>query len=128
MVGMGVLMIATAWWIGWRVFIAKSTPSLAQLRLASLMTFGGWIAVLAGWYVTEIGRQPWLVQGELLVAEAVADHASGTVLMTLVVWLLLYAFVLWCYIATLRHLARKPSASLKATTQHYPGLLSSREV
>jgi cytochrome d ubiquinol oxidase subunit I len=128
MVGIGLLMIMTAWWSGWRVFVAKNAPSLLQLHITSLMTFSGWVAVLAGWYVTEIGRQPWLIHGELLVEEAVADHSSGTVLITLVAWLLLYAFVLWCYITTLRHLASKPSASLKASTQHYPGLLSPREV
>jgi cytochrome bd ubiquinol oxidase subunit I len=45
------------------------------------MTFSGWIATLAGWYVTEIGRQPWLVTGVLTTAEAVGrppgSHASA---------------------------------------------------
>ena len=48
-------------------------------------------------------------------------------LLTLTAWLLLYAFVLWCYLKTLRHLARKPSASLLASLQHYPGLLPAQE-
>ena len=48
------------------------------------MTFSGWAATLAGWYVTEIGRQPWLVYGLMTVEEALADHSGGMVLSTLV--------------------------------------------
>lgn len=127
MVGMGVLMILVSWWTGWRVFVRKATPSLLQLRIFSLMTFSGWIAVLAGWYVNEIGRQPWLIYGEMTVQEAIADHSGGMVLSTLVIWLLLYAFILYFYINTLKHLARKPSASLIGSVQHYPGLLPPKE-
>lgn len=127
MVGIGMLMIGVAWWTGWNVYVRKTVPTLLQLRVATLMTFSGWVAVLAGWYVTEIGRQPWLVYGELLVADAVADHSGGMVLSTLLLWLALYAIILWFYITTLKLLARKPSASLLASAQHYPGLLPARE-
>ncbi len=127
MVGMGLLMIAVSWWLGWRVFIAKGIPSLLQLRVISWMTFSGWIAVLAGWYVNEIGRQPWLITGELEVSAAVADHEGGMVLWTLLLWLLLYVFLLWSYIATLKLLAKKPAASLVGSVQQYPGLLATRE-
>ncbi len=127
MVGMGVLMIAVSWWTGWSIFVRKAVPSLLQLRIFSLMTFAGWIAVLAGWYVNEIGRQPWLIYGEMTVQEALADHSGGMVLSTLVVWLLLYAFILYFYIVTLRHIAKKPSASLLGNVQNYPGLLPPKE-
>ena len=43
-------------------------PWLARVLVA--MTFAGWVALIAGWYVTEIGRQPWLVQGVLTAAQA----------------------------------------------------------
>ncbi len=127
MVGMGLLMIAVSWWLGWRVFARKGVPSLLQLRVASLMTFSGWIAVLAGWYVNEIGRQPFLVYGEFRVEQAVADHSGGMVLGTLLMWLVLYVLVLFYYVMTLRHMAKKPSASLMASAQTYPGLLPARE-
>ena len=55
-------------------------------------------------------------------------HGSGMLLSTLLLWLALYGFVLWCYLATLRHLAKKPSASLLASPQDYPGLLPAPEV
>jgi hypothetical protein len=41
------------------------------------MTFSGWVATLAGWYVTEIGRQPWLVTGVLRTAEAAGPIAGA---------------------------------------------------
>ena len=41
------------------------------------MTFSGWVATLAGWYVTEIGRQPWLVYGVLRTADAASDVAGA---------------------------------------------------
>jgi len=127
MVAIGVLMIALSWWLGWRMLLRKLAPTPLQLKLASLMTFSGWVAVLAGWYVTEIGRQPWLVYGELTVAETVAAHGGGMLLSTLLLWLALYAFILWFYITTLKHLAEKPSRSLLSSAQHYPGLLPAQE-
>ncbi|WP_288364435.1 cytochrome ubiquinol oxidase subunit I, partial [uncultured Spongiibacter sp.] len=86
-----------------------SKPVLAAL---SAMTFSGWIAVLAGWYVTEIGRQPWIVDGVLKVQDVVADHSAATVSGTLFGYILLYLFLLASYIGALRNLSAKPAASL----------------
>ena len=77
MVGMGFLMLAVAWWGSYALFRNKVGPWL--LRALSWMTFAGWVASLAGWYVTEIGRQPWVVQGYIRASEVVADHAGGMV-------------------------------------------------
>ena len=71
------------------------------------MTFSGWVATLAGWYVTEIGRQPWLVTGVLTTADAVGPVAGSHVAFTLAVYLVLYAVLLVAYIGVLVHLARK---------------------
>lgn len=120
MVAVGMLMLFLAWWLGWQVFVRGRSLQPLHWRLCSWMTFSGWVAVLAGWYVTEIGRQPWMVYDTLLIAETVAEHGSGTVLGTLLLWLALYAFVLYFYITTMRLLARKPLAALLATIQHYP--------
>ena len=73
----------------------------------------GWAAVLAGWYVTEIGRQPWIVYGELALADVVADHPPGVLLGSLLAYALLYVALLAAYVATLRHLSTKPAASLQ---------------
>jgi hypothetical protein len=124
MVGIGVLMIAVSWWLGWSMFVRKSTPSLLQLRVTSLMTFAGWIAVLAGWYVTEIGRQPWLVYGELRIEQAVRTRwrhgAVDAGNLVAAVCLRALSMSRRCGIW------RKTSASLLVRAD-YPGLLASKE-
>jgi cytochrome d ubiquinol oxidase subunit I len=109
MVGTGLLMIAvgvTGAILLWR------RGALPRWLLVTLvpMSFAGWVATLAGWYVTEIGRQPWLVTGVLTTAEAVGPIAAGTVLSTLVMYLALYAVLLAAYVATLFRLAGKAGA------------------
>jgi cytochrome d ubiquinol oxidase subunit I len=115
MVGMGLLMIAVSWWAAWPLLRGRA-PSRAVLRALSYMTFAGWVATLAGWYVTEIGRQPWIVYGQLAVADVVAPHTQGTMRGTLLAYVVLYTGLLAAYIATLRYLATKPAASLKLLT------------
>jgi cytochrome d ubiquinol oxidase subunit I len=112
MLGIGLAMIAVSWWAAWSL---RRAPPLARgvQRALSLMTFSGWVATLAGWYVAEVGRQPWLIYGLLRSAEAVAPHPAGTVAGTLTAYAVLYTFLLASYIATLRYMATKPAASLK---------------
>lgn len=111
MLAMGGLMLLVGWWGAWQLRGGRQAgrPLLSAL---SWMTFSGWVAVLAGWYVTEIGRQPWIVTGLIRVDEVVADHASATVAGTLLGYVLLYGFLLVSYVGALRHLASKPAASL----------------
>nr|WP_136250722.1 cytochrome ubiquinol oxidase subunit I [Ningiella ruwaisensis] len=106
MVGMGLLMIAVAWWTS---FSLKRRKRLSKLQLMVLigMTFSGWIATLAGWYVTEIGRQPYLVSGVLKTADAVTPIAGSNVMFTLLAYLSLYVVLLIAYIRTLFVLANR---------------------
>lgn len=106
MVGMGVTMILVAWWCGVSL-IRKRLISNVQLKVLVAMTFSGWIATLAGWYVTEIGRQPYLVSGILKTSEAVTDIAGENVALTLAIYLSLYALLLVAYVKTLFRMARK---------------------
>tara|TARA_R100000750_G_scaffold61294_1_gene52035 strand:- start:198 stop:1586 length:1389 start_codon:yes stop_codon:yes gene_type:complete len=120
MVGVGMLMVLVGWWAAWCLFRRRDENRDNQiwlLRALSVMTFSGWVAVLAGWYVTEIGRQPWIVSGLLRTSEVVADHSSATVMGTLFGYVLLYAFLLVSYIAALRYMATKPARSLTLTPQ-----------
>ncbi|MDG1987977.1 MAG: cytochrome ubiquinol oxidase subunit I [Halieaceae bacterium] len=57
MVGVAMLMLIMSWYGCWKP-LRNSTFSKFYLRLLAPMAFPGWVAVLAGWYVTEIGRQP----------------------------------------------------------------------
>lgn len=106
MVGIGVLMLLTAW-VGSYQLRGGREPSPLLLRVVGLMTFSGWLATLAGWYVTETGRQPWLVTGVLKTADAVTAVPANHVGLSLTLYLLVYVFLLGAYIHTLRLMARK---------------------
>jgi cytochrome d ubiquinol oxidase subunit I len=104
MVGMSVLMLALAW-VG--SFILRNTTPRWLLWAFAGFTFSGWVATLAGWMVTEIGRQPWLVSGILRTAEA-AGAASGAELgASLTAYVLTYSALLVSYMVVLTHLAGK---------------------
>jgi cytochrome d ubiquinol oxidase subunit I len=105
MVGVGILMLATSWLGLWWLRRGREPPRL-WLRAMVAMTFSGWVATLAGWYVTEIGRQPWLVHGVLRTADAATPKAIpiGT---SLTLYLLLYAALIAAYISVLFYLAGK---------------------
>lgn len=108
MVGIGLLMLAVAWFwsfLLWR----QQTPRWALLGLVA-MTFSGWVATLAGWYVTEIGRQPWLVTGVLLTKDAASAVPAATIFGSLTMYLVLYAALLLSYISVVFYLARKAGA------------------
>ncbi|WP_137181037.1 cytochrome ubiquinol oxidase subunit I [Roseomonas sp. AR75] len=115
MVGVGVLMIGFGLLGAWFLWRRGALPTLL-LRGFVAMTFAGWVATLAGWYVTEIGRQPWLVTGVLTTAEAVGPVPAGAVASTLVMYLVLYVLLLVAYIATLFRLAAKGHV-----VEHLPG-------
>lgn len=108
MVGIGVLMLLVSWTLAWQIR-KHGKPSRAGALMLVGMMFSGWVATLAGWYVTEIGRQPWLVTGILDTASAVADHPVPILGISLVTYLSIYALLLAAYIGTLLHLARSAS-------------------
>ena len=112
MVGMGVLMIIVSAWSAWSMY-KKRQLSSSLLTILSWMTFSGWVATLAGWYVTEIGRQPYIVYGQIKVADIAAEHPGEYVALTLAAYVIIYVFLLFSYIATLRFLSTKPAESLK---------------
>ena len=106
MVGIGLLMLLVSWWQGLR-FFRHEGPTVWGARALALMTFSGWAATLAGWYVTEIGRQPWLVTGVLSTSEAAAPHPAPILGVSLALYLAIYAVLLVAYVGALLHLARK---------------------
>jgi len=104
MVGMGMLMLALAW-AG--VFLLRKSPGRWLLWVFAGFTFAGWIATLAGWLVTEIGRQPWLVTGILRTADAVGPASGAKLGASLTAYVVTYAALLLAYMVTLTHMARK---------------------
>ena len=106
MVGTGLLMLAVSWLGTWHWHRRQALPTWLARTLVA-MTFAGWVAVLAGWYTTEIGRQPYLVYGVLTTAQAASKVGVGMVGTTLAMYLSLYAALLAAYVSVVFHLARK---------------------
>lgn len=109
MVGVGLLMLLVSWTAAWRSRRGRELPSWLH-RVLVAMTFSGWVATVAGWYVTEIGRQPWLVQGVLSTAEAVSSVPAGSVALSVVLYLSLYLALGVAYVSVLFYLARQAAA------------------
>ncbi|MFN8831739.1 MAG: cytochrome ubiquinol oxidase subunit I [Labrys sp. (in: a-proteobacteria)] len=106
MVGLGMLMLLVSWVASFALW-RQGAPAPWLARVLMAMTFSGWIATLAGWYVTEIGRQPWLVTGVLTTAQAASAVPSTMIATTLALYLATYAVLLGAYVTVLFHLARR---------------------
>jgi cytochrome bd ubiquinol oxidase subunit I len=123
MIGTGVLMLLVSWAASVMMLRRRrGVEGLPKPMLYALvgMSFSGWLATLAGWYTTEIGRQPWLVQGVMTTAEAVADVPAPMVLSTLIAYLVIYGLLLVAYIYVIFYLARKMSRGEQIGTNIAP--------
>ncbi|MEH6646633.1 MAG: cytochrome ubiquinol oxidase subunit I [Sulfitobacter sp.] len=121
MVGIGMTMLLLSWTglFLLRKYGAGGIPKLPLYAFCA-MSFSGWIATLAGWYTTEIGRQPWLVQGVLATKDAVSDVRAAMVLSTLIGYLVVYGVLIVAYIGVITYLARKATRGEPFTTRTYP--------
>lgn len=115
MVGVGMLMLAVSWLSAWHLRRDRALkPWLARVLVA--MTFAGWVALVAGWYVTEIGRQPWLVQGVLTAAQAASKVPAANIAFTLTMYVTLYLALLSAYVSVVFYLAKKGVAHTSPAT------------
>ena len=110
MVGMGMLMLLVSWASALQLAPWKKDPTRSlkpwHARLLVAMTFAGWVALIAGWYTTEIGRQPWLVSGVLTAADAASKVPGKAIALTLALYLSLYAALIVAYVSVVFYLAR----------------------
>ncbi|MEX6501609.1 cytochrome ubiquinol oxidase subunit I [Pseudomonas zhanjiangensis] len=90
MVGLGLLMIATGLWSLWLRRHGGLFRSRAFLHLVVWMGPSGLIAILAGWFTTEVGRQPWVVYGLMRTADAASGHGLAQMSLTLALFVLVY--------------------------------------
>jgi cytochrome d ubiquinol oxidase subunit I len=109
MLGVGVLMLALAWFGTWSLRKDRK-PTRWLLWTFAAFTFAGWVATLAGWMVTEIGRQPWLVTGILRTKDAVGAASGAELGSSLTAYVLTYAGLLVAYMVVITHLAGKGEA------------------
>lgn len=126
MVGIGLAMILTG--IMAVVFYArkqlfKNRPFQAWCML---MSPSGFVAVLAGWFVTEVGRQPYTVYGVIRTAQSISPVIAEQVALTLLFFVIAYTFIFGAGSYYILQLIRKGPATIKNGEKYYDhGLESS---
>ena len=112
MVGIAIRMLLTSWR---GAYLIRKKKKMTNFYLYGLvcMAFSGTIATMAGWFVTEIGRQPWLVKDVLLVNDAVSDVSATMLVSSLIVYLIIYCFLTVTYFSTLFYLAKNMKVNPK---------------
>lgn len=125
MVGVGLLMLLVSWTTVWLWRRHRGELPRRWLQVLVAMSFSGWVATLAGWYVTEIGRQPYLVYGVLKTADAASAVPAPMIGLSLVAYLIVYAALLAAYVRVLFLLAAKAGKRQAADSVTVPaGALS----
>jgi cytochrome d ubiquinol oxidase subunit I len=107
MVGLGMLMIALGFWSMWLRWQGTLWRSRAFLHFAVWMGPTGIIALLAGWFTTEMGRQPWTVYGLLRTSDAVSAHGEVQLGLTLAIFIIVYITVFGTGLGYLLRLVRQ---------------------
>lgn len=123
MIGTGLLMLMISWLSALCLWKRRDiTKPLACMLVG--MTFSGWVATVAGWYVTEIGRQPWLVTGVLKTVDAISAVPAPIIGVSLSMYLVIYAVLMTAFMTTLFYMAGKDAGQAKET----PPVSSSKAV
>src|SRR6516164_6405059 len=94
MVGMGLIMLAVSWFGVWLRFRGRLETTRWFLWVAFLSFPTGFVAVLAGWFTAEVGRQPWVVYGLLRTKDAVTPSlTTGDVAFSLIAYIVVYVTI-----------------------------------
>ncbi|WP_151702409.1 cytochrome ubiquinol oxidase subunit I [Nitrincola alkalilacustris] len=122
MVGIGVLMILVS--LAGLYLRRKGTlfQHQAFLTFCSYLAPSGIIAVLAGWYVVEVGRQPWLVQGLVRTIDVVSPLPAERVLFSLTLFVLTYSLLFAVYLYFMRKLILKGPPPLEKLSEQLIGV------
>ncbi len=112
MVGCGTVMMLVSLWAAWRAWRTRRLPDhKAFLWILVLTSPLGMLAIEAGWIVTEVGRQPWIIHGVMRTADAVTPVKG--IWISLTVFVLLY-LVLGVIVAKLLYSQFRASPSVDA--------------
>ncbi len=131
MVGLGLLMIATGLFSLYLRLRGRLYETPAMHRLALGMGPAGFVAILAGWVTTEVGRQPYLVYGLMHRTEGISPVAAPAVAASLAAFVVVYLAVFGAGIWYLMRLMRLPvPAAVKAseTSETPPPALAGRDL
>ncbi len=122
MVGLGLLMILTGL-IGAVLYFRKQLfENRLFHRWVLLMSPSGFVALLAGWFVTEVGRQPYLVYGMMRTSDGVSPVIPEQVAISLLAFIIVYSLLFGAglfYIIKLVH--KGPAVNKKPQRLHKPG-------
>ena len=110
MVGVGMLMLAMSW-LGARQIRRRGLQAKWLARGLVAMTFSGWVATIAGWYVTKIGRQPYLVYGVLKTVDAASSVSAAMIASTFIMCMLVYVSLTIAYVSMLFFMAGRGVAA-----------------
>ncbi len=121
MVGLGVLMILQGIWGAILWLTGRLETTRPYLMLSTAMGPAGFVAVVAGWTTAEVGRQPYVVYGQLRTADAVSPVGAGPISVSLLTFLVVYAIV-FCVgvLYILRLVAAGPAAVAEAAPPPEP--------
>ena len=114
MVGMGFWFILLAFWGGYRWYTGELFEDGLLHKALMASSLLGIVAVELGWVVTEVGRQPWVIQGVMKTSEGVSPGLTGTeAMVTLAGFVGVYAGILALYAYVVARVIREgpPSAS-----------------
>jgi cytochrome d ubiquinol oxidase subunit I len=119
MLGVGFFMIAAAllgaflWWRG------TLFETNWYLRVMAQCWWIGFVAVIAGWVVTESGRQPWIVEGLLRTADATSPVPAASIAGTLALFVVAYGVVFWFGIYYINRLIAQGPRQVAEETEHF---------
>ena len=107
MVGIGFLMLGLGLWSLWARYRRNFYDNRLLLRAALVMGPSGFIAVLAGWYTTEVGRQPYTVYGFMRTSESLSPVDAPAVGASLIAFIIVYFLVFGAGVFYLLRLMRR---------------------
>ncbi len=120
MVGIGMLMLAAAWTGLVLLLRGKLVTTLWYLKILPWMIPAGFVALLAGWLTTEVGRQPYIVYGLMRTADAVSAVPGASLLTTLVLFIGVYGGVFGAGVYYMARLIRSGPADVGPTAAATP--------
>ncbi|MEB4801900.1 cytochrome ubiquinol oxidase subunit I, partial [Acinetobacter soli] len=122
MVGLGMLMVLLALAGLWLRRSDRLYENKWFQRFALVMGPSGFIALLAGWFTTEVGRQPWVVYGVMRTKDAISPVSAEQVGLTLIIFVLVYFVVFGIGIYYMLKLINKGPQFIHSTPQEAGGV------
>lgn len=114
MVALGFLMLLLGIWGGWNWLRNNLYTNRHLLRFALLMGPSGLLALLAGWFTTEMGRQPWVIYGVMRTADAASSHGASQLGFSLGMFVIVYLII---FGAGIRYMLRLIKTGPDGTTE-----------